>query len=184
MAKRNQEIATFAGGCFWCMQGPFDHLEGVISTTAGYTGGKTDNPTYEEVCSGKTGHAEAIQVVFNPEKVSYNELLEVFWRNVDPTQLNQQFADKGSQYRTAIFYHNDVQKREAEESKKKLAQSGTFDKPIVTEISPASKFFPAEEYHQSYYLKNPFRYELYKQGSGRAGFIERVWKQDQTGKGE
>ena len=170
------EKATFAGGCFWCMQGPFDFLDGVISTTVGYTGGTLENPTYETVSSGKTGYAEAIEVTYDPEKISYEELLEVFWRNIDPTTRNQQFADKGSQYRTAVFYHNEQQKLLAEKTKKELDESGRFDKPVVTEIVPVSKFYPAENYHQKYYEKNPFRYEMYKKGSGRERFIEKVWK--------
>lgn len=168
--------ATFAGGCFWCMQGPFDFLEGVISTKAGYTGGNRENPTYEEVSTGVTGHAEAVEVTYDPQKISYEELLEVFWRNIDPTTKNQQFADRGSQYRTAIFYHNEKQKELAEKSKFELERSGKFDKPIVTEILPATNFYPAEDYHQDYYKKNPFRYEMYKQGSGRSSFIERMRK--------
>ncbi len=171
------EKATFAGGCFWCMQGPFDATEGVISTDVGYTGGKKENPSYEEVSTGKTGHAEAIEIIFDPEKVSYEELLEIFWRNIDPTTQNQQFADKGTQYRTAIFYHDQKQKELAEKSKMELQKSGMFDKPIVTEIVPASKFYSAEEYHQEYYAKNPQHYQMYKVGSGRSAFIERMWKQ-------
>ncbi|NLG18774.1 MAG: peptide-methionine (S)-S-oxide reductase MsrA [Fibrobacter sp.] len=171
------EKATFAGGCFWCMQGPFDATEGVISTDVGYTGGTKENPSYEEVSTGKTGHAEAIEIIFDPEKVSYKELIEIFWQNIDPTTQNQQFADKGTQYRTAIFYHDQKQKELAEKSKIELQKSGMFDKPIVTEIVPASKFYSAEEYHQEYYLKNPEHYQRYKVGSGRSAFIERMWKQ-------
>ena len=170
------EKATFAGGCFWCMQGPFDFLEGVITTTVGYTGGTAENPTYETVSSGKTGYAEAIEVTYDPEKVSYKELLDVFWRNIDPTTQNQQFADRGTQYRTAIFYHNEYQRDLAKNSKEELEKSGKFDNPILTDIVPASKFYPAENYHQKYYEKNPLRYNLYKEGSGRAGFIEKTWK--------
>ncbi|HEX3020027.1 MAG TPA: peptide-methionine (S)-S-oxide reductase MsrA [Chitinispirillaceae bacterium] len=176
MAEDNYQKATFAGGCFWCMQGPFDFLEGVVSTKVGYTGGKIENPSYEEVSSGATGHTEAIEVLYDPQKVNYMELLDTFWRNIDPTAINQQFADKGSQYRTAIFYHNDEQKQLAEQSKSKLEKSGKFDKPIVTEILPAARFYLAEDYHQDYYKKNPFHYEMYKHGSGRSAFIERVWK--------
>lgn len=174
--QSNLQKATFAGGCFWCMQGPFDFLDGVISSKAGYTGGNKENPTYDEVSSGTTGHTEAVEVTFDPQRVTYKELLEVFWRNVDPTTKDQQFADRGSQYRTAIFYHNNEQKQQAEQSKTELEKSGLFDKPIVTEILPVTTFYPAEEYHQDYYKKNPFRYEMYKQGSGRASFIERTWK--------
>jgi methionine-S-sulfoxide reductase len=167
--------ATFAGGCFWCMQGPFDSLEGVVSTSVGYTGGTKENPTYEEVSAGATGHTEAIEIIFDPQKISYEELLDVFWRNIDPTTPNQQFADRGTQYRTAIFYYDENQKMLAEQSKLELAQSGKFDKPIVTEIAPASKFYPAESYHQFFYQKNPFQYKQYKNGSGRSAFIKKKW---------
>lgn len=176
MAENKYQKATFAGGCFWCMQGPFDFLEGVISTKAGYTGGKIENPSYEEVSTGTTGHAEAVEVLYDPQKISYKELLEVFWRNIDPTTRDQQFADRGNQYRTAIFYHDEEQKKLAEQSKSELEKSGKFNKPIVTEIIEATRFYPAEDYHQDYYKKNPFRYEMYKQGSGRTSFIERMWK--------
>ena len=176
MAENKYQKATFAGGCFWCMQGPFDFLEGVISTKVGYTGGKIENPSYEEVSTGITGHTEAVEVLYDPQIISYKELLEVFWRNIDPTTRDQQFADRGSQYRTAIFYHNEEQKKLAEQSKSELEKSGKFDKPIVTEIVEATRFYPAEDYHQDYYKKNPFHYEMYKQGSGRASFIERMWK--------
>ncbi len=169
------EKATFAGGCFWCMQPFFDKLKGVQSTTVGYTGGETKNPTYEEVTSGKTGHAEAIQIVYDPKEVSYEKLLNIYWRNIDPTTKNQQFFDRGTQYRTAIFYHNEEQKRLAEESRVQLGASGKFKKPIVTEIVMASEFYPAEEYHQKYYKKNSFRYEAYHQGSGRDRFFEKIW---------
>ena len=167
--------ATFAGGCFWCMQPPFDKLDGVVSTSVGYTGGSKDDPTYEEVCSGTTGHTEAIEIVYDPQKVSYDRLLVVFWQNIDPTTLNAQFADSGTQYRTAIFYHNDKQKSTAESSKENLEKSGKFEKPIVTEISPATTFFKAEEYHQKYYKKNSNRYKMYKYGSGRSQYLEKVW---------
>ena len=169
------EKAVFAGGCFWCMQPVFDSMEGVISTRVGYSGGTQENPAYEEVCSGKTGHTEAIQIEYDPSKAGYQELLEVFWQNIDPTTPNQQFADVGTQYRTAIFYQSDEQKRVAEESKKQLEQSGRYQKPIVTEIVPASLFYPAEDYHQRYYKKNPVRYQLYKKGSGRESYLKRVW---------
>ena len=170
--------ATFAGGCFWCMQGPFEHTTGVLSVKAGYTGGKTINPTYEEVSSGSTGHAESIEVIYDPTKVSYDELLDVFWRNIDPTTEDAQFADHGTQYRTAIFYHNEDQRRKAEASKEKLATSGKFKDPIVTQIVAATPFYPAEDYHQDYYKKNPLRYNAYKIGSGREGFIEKTWGKD------
>lgn len=169
------DTATFAGGCFWCMEQPFEQLEGVISVTSGYTGGTEPNPTYQQVSAGATGHAEAIQVAYDPSRITYGQLLEVFWRNIDPTQADGQFADHGVQYRTAIFYHTEEQRRLAEASKERLAQSGTFTKPIVTQITAASPFYPAEEYHQDYYRKSPFRYNLYKTGSGRAGFIKRTW---------
>lgn len=169
------ETATFAGGCFWCMEGPFVELEGVRSVTSGYTGGHVANPTYEQVSSGTTGHAEAIQIVFDPSVVSYERLLDIFWRNIDPTQQDGQFADRGSQYRTAIFYHSDEQRRLAEASKARLAASGTFERPIVTAITHAAAFYPAEDYHQRYYQKNPVRYNLYRAGSGRAGFLRRIW---------
>jgi len=169
--------ATFAGGCFWCMEGPFEHLDGVVSVMAGYTGGTTDHPSYQAVSSGATGHAEAVEVTYDPSLVSYDKLVEVFWRNIDPTQADGQFADHGRQYRTAIFYHDEEQKRQALASKHALEKSGKFDKPIVTEIVPALRFYPAEEYHQDYYKKNPLRYKLYRLGSGREGYLKRVWDQ-------
>jgi peptide-methionine (S)-S-oxide reductase len=169
------ETATFAGGCFWCMEPPFDKLDGVISTTSGYTGGQTKNPSYEEVSSGVTGHAESVQVVFDPAKVSYSQLLDVFWRNIDPLTPDAQFCDHGSQYRTAIFYHSEEQQRLAEASKKALEQSGRFTKPIVTEIVPAGEFYKAEEYHQDYYQKNPIRYKFYRYQCGRDQRLEQLW---------
>ncbi len=169
------EVATFAGGCFWCMEPAFDTLAGVILTTVGYTGGEERNPAYEEVAFGRTGHAEAIQVVFDPSMISYSELLDVFWRNIDPTQVDGQFADRGRQYRTAIFYHSEEQKRLAEASKEALKSSGRFDREIITEIVPANDFYKAEEYHQDYYKKNPVRYEVYKYGLGRDQFMEKLW---------
>lgn len=173
--ERKVEKATFAGGCFWCMVSPFDTLEGVISTTVGYTGGVVEHPSYEQVCSGITGHAEAIEIIYDPEKISYDTLLDAFWHAIDPTQKNGQFADRGSQYRTAIFYHSEEQRRRAEASKEALEKSGRFNRPIVTEIVPASQFYPAEEYHQDYYKKDPVHYEWYRQGSGRAGFLHETW---------
>lgn len=175
MNNPNLKQATFAGGCFWCMQPSFDVLNGVVSTFVGYTGGHTENPTYEEVSTGTTGYAEAIEVLYNPKKISYRELLNVFWRNIDPTTLNRQFADKGDQYRTAIFYYDEEQKRIAEESKKELENSKKFDKPIVTQIVPASKFYKAEEYHQKYYLKKTHQYKEYKKASGREDFLVKTW---------
>jgi methionine-S-sulfoxide reductase len=173
--SNNLEKATFAGGCFWCMEPPFDKLEGVVSTTSGYTGGNEKMPTYEEVSSGRTGHVEAIEIIYDPEKVSYEKLLEVFWKNINPTQANGQFADTGTQYRTAIFYHDDNQRKLAEASREKLGKSGKFEKSIVTEILPAAEFYPAEDYHQDYYLKNPFHYKYYRYGSGREQFLDKLW---------
>ena len=167
--------ATFAGGCFWCMEPPYDKLPGVISTTSGYIGGQKTNPTYEEVSSGRTGHAEAVQVAYDPKKVSYEQLLDVFWHNIDPTVKNQQFCDIGSQYRTGIFYHDDEQKRLAEASKAALEKSKPFKAPIVTEITRAGEFYPAEEYHQDFYLKNPVRYKFYRNGCGRDARLEQLW---------
>lgn len=171
----NQRLATFAGGCFWCMEHPFDELDGVIATTSGYTGGEEENPTYEQVSSGATGHAEAVQVLFDPEWVGYRELLDVFWRQINPTQNNRQFCDVGPQYRTAIFYHDEEQKALAEESLKKLEAEGRFDGAIVTEIVPAGRFWPAEEYHQDYYRNNPLRYSFYRANCGRDQYLERIW---------
>ena len=157
------------------MQPPFDKIPGVISTAVGYTGGATAHPTYEEVCSGSTGHAEAIEVTYEPARVSYDALLDIFWRNIDPTTPNKQFADTGTQYRTAIFYHSAEQKRLAEASKKKMEKSGVFGKPIVTEIVPASVFYPAEDYHQKYCQNNPVRYKFYSAGSGRENYLKKLW---------
>jgi len=170
------ETATLAGGCFWCLEPPFEKLDGVIKVEAGYTGGHKKNPTYKEVTTGKTGHAEAVRIIFDPAKITYAELLEVFWKQIDPTDPGGQFSDQGSQYRTAIFYHSEAQKRLAEESRETLTKSGRFDKPIVTEITPASEFYRAEEYHQDFYKKNSFQYKLYRQGSGRESFLTRIWK--------
>mgnify|MGYP005844200025 FL=1 len=176
--KANLQRAIFAGGCFWCMEPPYDNLPGVISTTVGYTGGRVPHPTYEEVSEGKTGHVEAVEIVFDSSKISYQELLQVFWRNIDPTNPYGQFADWGSQYRTAIFYINDQQKELALKSKEELEKSGKFTKPIVTQILPATPFYFAEAYHQEFYKKNPLRYNSYKVGSGRAGFLEKVWGEE------
>ncbi|MEJ5378366.1 MAG: peptide-methionine (S)-S-oxide reductase MsrA [bacterium] len=166
--------ATFAGGCFWCMEPAFDKVKGVIMTTVGYTGGHKDNPTYEEVSSGSTGHAEAVEILYDPAQVTYEQLLEVFWQNIDPTVKDRQFCDVGPQYRTAIFYHDHEQKRLAEASLERLRQSGRFER-IFTEILPASTFWPAEDYHQDYYLKNPLRYRLYRLGCGRDERIKDLW---------
>ncbi len=179
MNNKKYEKATFGGGCFWCMQHPFEELRGVMSTTVGYTGGHKENPTYEEVCAGDTGHTEAIEILYDPSLINYSKLLDVFWKNIDPTTLNKQFADDGTQYRTAIFYHNEEQKQLAESSKKEMEMSGIYDKPIVTEITPATTFYKAEEYHQKYYEKCPVRYKLYKSGSGREQYFEEVWETNQ-----
>jgi|SRR2546430_6699113 len=173
--RRRLEKATFAGGCFWCMEPPFDKLRGVVSTIAGYTGGHKKNPTYEQVSRGLTGHAEAVQVVYDPDKVSYSQLLEVFWHNIDPTTPNQQFCDHGSQYRSAIFYHDETQKQLAEESKKMLEKSGRFRSGIVTEITAASEFYRAEDYHQDYYINNPLRYQEYRHRCGRDQRLRQLW---------
>jgi peptide-methionine (S)-S-oxide reductase len=170
--------ATFAGGCFWCMEPPFDKLDGVLSTTSGYTGGTKVNPTYQEVSAGSTGHAEAMQVEYDPKRVSFEKLLDVFWHNVDPTQKDGQFCDHGSQYRTAIFVHDANQKRVADASKAALEKSKPFKGDIVTEIVPATTFYPAEEYHQDYYMKNPLRYKLYRTGCGRDARLKEVWGTD------
>jgi methionine-S-sulfoxide reductase len=171
----NLKKATFAGGCFWCMQPPFQQTEGVVEAVAGYTGGTKEDPTYEEVSGGGTGHLEAVQVTYDPAKVTYEKLLTVFWSQIDPTDPEGQFADKGSQYRTAIFYHDDGQKAAAERSKKDLDASGKFSRPVATAIRSAMPFYRAEEYHQNYAEKQPQRYKEYKKYSGREAFIERVW---------
>jgi peptide-methionine (S)-S-oxide reductase len=167
--------ATFAGGCFWCMEPPFEALEGVVSVTAGYTGGTKANPTYEEVSAGGTGHAESVEIVYAPAKVSYEKLLDVFWHNIDPTTPDRQFCDHGRQYRTAIFYHDEMQKRLAEKSKQSLEESKTLPGPIVTEIVPAGTFYPAEEYHQDYAKKNPIRYRYYRYACGRDARLRELW---------
>jgi peptide methionine sulfoxide reductase msrA/msrB len=173
--ERALELATFAGGCFWCMVKPFDQMPGIVKVESGYTGGHTENPTYEEVCSETTGHAEAVQITFDPAEFPYSKLLDIFWQQIDPTDAGGQFYDRGSSYRPAIFYHNDKQREEAEASKRALQESGRFDKPIAVEIVPASVFYPAEEYHQDYYKTNSLRYRYYRQGSGRDAFISRHW---------
>jgi peptide-methionine (S)-S-oxide reductase len=165
--------ATFAGGCFWCMEPPFDKLDGVVSTTSGYTGGHKANPTYAEVSAGTTGHAEAVEIVYDPRKVTYARLLEVFWRNVDPTTPDRQFCDVGSQYRAAIFFHDESQRRLAEESKQAVAQR--LQQPVVTQVVPAATFYVAEEYHQDFYKKNPIRYKVYRTGCGRDRRLEQLW---------
>jgi peptide methionine sulfoxide reductase msrA/msrB len=174
------EKATFAGGCFWCMEPPFEKLEGVKEVISGYTGGHKKNPTYEEVSSGTTGHVEAVEVIYDPKKVSYEKLLDVFWHQINPTDAGGQFVDRGSSYRSGIFYHDETQKKLAEESKKKLGESGRFDKTIVTEIQPAGPFYRAEEYHQDYYNKNPIRYKFYRYNSGRDRYLESVWGKEEV----
>ncbi len=174
-ADSKTEIATFAGGCFWCMEPPFDKLDGVISTTSGYTGGHQLNPTYKQVSAGRTGHTEAIQIEYDPAKISYEELLVVFWKNIDPTTADRQFCDVGSQYRPGIFYHDDAQKSAAELSLKTVQQTKSFAEPVVTEISSAGTFYPAEAYHQDYYQKNPLRYKYYRFSCGRDKRLEMLW---------
>ncbi len=169
------ETATFAGGCFWCMEEVFEGVEGVISVTSGYTGGSTRNPSYPLVSSGRTGHTEAIQFQYDPAKVSYDELLRVFWRNIDPTVADRQFCDVGSQYRPGVFYHNAEQQQLAAGSREQVEKTKSFPQPIVTEIVQASDFYPAEDYHQDYYLKNPLRYKLYKHGCGRDRRLKELW---------
>jgi peptide-methionine (S)-S-oxide reductase len=182
-ATSGHAIATFAGGCFWCMEPPFDELDGVLSTTSGYTGGHKQNPTYEEVSTGTTGHTEAVQVKYDPTRITYERLLEVFWRNIDPVTANAQFCDHGSQYRSGIFYHDAAQRRLAEESKRALETSGRFKTPIVTEIGEARTFYPAEAYHQDYYKKNPMRYKFYRAGCGRDRRLADLWG-DATARGK
>jgi peptide-methionine (S)-S-oxide reductase len=175
--EKSIQQATFAGGCFWCMVKPFDEQPGIISVVSGYTGGTVENPTYQQVCTDTTGHYEAVQITFDPDVFPYEKLLELFWQQIDPTDPGGQFYDRGQSYQTAIFYHNEEQKRLAEESKENLEASGKFNKPIVTPILPAQTFYRAEEYHQDYYKKNPAHYERYQIGSGRAGFIQKHWRE-------
>jgi peptide-methionine (S)-S-oxide reductase len=174
-ANPKLEKATFAGGCFWCMEPPFDRLNGVVSVTAGYTGGQKKDPSYEEVSSGTTGHTESVEVIYDPAKISYTKLLDAFWHNIDPTVKDRQFCDTGSQYRTAIFYHDEVQKKLAEQSKKMLIDSKRLKGPIHTEVTPASTFYKAEEYHQKYYKKNPVRYQYYRWNCGRDQRLKEIW---------
>ena len=178
VTNTGNQKAYFAGGCFWCMEPPFEALEGVMGATSGYMGGTVENPTYEDVVSGETGHAEVVEILYDPNIISYEELLEVFWRNIDPTALNYQFADVGSQYRTEIFTVGEMQMQLAEASKKELGDSGKFDKPIVTAISAAPTFYIAEEYHQDFYKKQAMRYDMYAKASGRKGYIEETWGND------
>jgi peptide methionine sulfoxide reductase msrA/msrB len=174
------EKATFAGGCFWCMVPPLEKLDGVKEVISGYTGGHKANPTYEEVSSGTTGHMEAVEVTYDSTKVTYEKLLDVFWRQINPTDAGGQFVDRGSSYKSAIFYNNEEQKRLAEKSKKELEQSGRFDKPIVTEIRPVGPFYRAEEYHQDYWKKNPIRYKFYRYNSGRDQYLAKIWGKDEA----
>jgi peptide-methionine (S)-S-oxide reductase len=175
LVQGSTATATFAGGCFWCMEHPFDHLPGVIAVTSGYTGGHTEHPSYEEVSAGGTGHAESVEIVYDPSKVTYEQLLAVFWHNIDPLTRDAQFCDHGSQYRSAIFYHDSTQRRLGEESKRQLEAAGRFRQPIVTEIVAATAFYPAEEYHQHYYRKNPIRYNFYRWDCGRDGRLRELW---------
>ena len=168
-------VATFAGGCFWCMEPPYDKVPGVTATISGYMGGRTVNPTYQDVSSGTTGHAEVVQVVYDPKKVSYEKLLDVYWVNVDPTVRNRQFCDSGTQYRTAIFYHTEEQRKAAEASKAAIEKTKPFKDPIVTPIEMAGPFYPAEDYHQDYYKKNPVRYQFYRTGCGRDARLKELW---------
>lgn len=178
MPKGNSATATFAGGCFWCVEELFDERGGVLSTTSGYMGGHTANPTYEQVSAGVTGHAEAVEVEYDPQRISYQELLTIYWRNIDPTTPNAQFCDHGDQYRSAIFYHNEEQRRLAEASKEEIDRTKTFSAPIVTEITQATEFYPAEERHQDYYRKNPLRYKFYRLTCGRDARLTELWGSD------
>jgi len=172
---QDTDTAIFAAGCFWCMEHPFDAMDGVLSTTSGYTGGHQENPTYQQVSAGTTGHTEAVQIIFDPTRVSYDQLLHVYWRNSDPTTANRQFCDIGSQYRPAIFYRNDKQQQQAEASKQEIIQHKTFSAPVITEITAATTFWPAEAYHQDYYLKNPIRYKFYRFNCGRDQRLNNLW---------
>lgn len=174
--EKQVEKAIFAGGCFWCMVKPFDTQPGIFSVVSGYTGGHVKNPTYAQVTTGMTGHTEAVEITFDPTVVTYEKLVEIYWQQTDPTDALGQFADRGDSYRPVIFYLNEAQKEIAEKSKVALQTNGRFDKPIVTQIEPVKPFYPAEEYHQAYYRKNKMHYKLYREGSGRAGFIRRHWE--------
>jgi peptide methionine sulfoxide reductase msrA/msrB len=180
MSKQNKRVekATFAGGCFWCMEYPFEKLDGVIEVISGYTGGREANPTYEQVSRGSTGHLEAVQITYDPDRITYQELLDVYWRQIDPTDAGGSFFDRGSQYKSAIFYHDDKQKQLAEISKAELDKSGRYEKPIVTEIRQFSKFYEAEGYHQDYYKKSPLKYKYYRYRSGRDQYLEKTWGDD------
>ncbi|EKU93945.1 Peptide methionine sulfoxide reductase MsrA [Alloiococcus otitis] len=170
------KVANFSGGCFWCMVRPFEEEDGIESVVSGYTGGHVANPTYEQVCSNTTGHTEAVQITYDPDKVSYKDLVEIYWQQTDPTDAGGQFADRGDSYRPVIFYGNQEEKEIAEQSKQNLENSGRFNDPIVTEIKERSTFYPAEEYHQDFYKKNPTHYKMYRKGSGRQDFIEKNWQ--------
>ena len=176
LKNNDEETATFAGGCFWCMESPFEKLKGVKEVISGYTGGHKENPAYKEVSSGSTGHLEAIQVIYDPSQISYSQLLDVFWRQVDPTDPGGQFVDRGQQYTTAIFYHSDKQKEEAAASKARLQESGRYTPSVVTPIRKASQFYRAEDYHQDYYKKNPIRYKFYRFNSGRDRYLKGIWE--------
>jgi peptide methionine sulfoxide reductase msrA/msrB len=173
--EQGLETATFAGGCFWCVETAFEDLDGVKKVVSGYSGGHVKNPTYEEVCTGTTGHLESVQIIFDPQLISYSELVDIFWKQIDPTDIGGSFVDRGSQYLSAIFYHNETQKKIAESSKSELDESGIFDKPIATKVVPFTSFYPAEDYHQQYCKKNPVRYYSYRSASGRDQYIKAVW---------
>jgi methionine-S-sulfoxide reductase len=175
MEQQGLKQATFAGGCFWCMVSPFDEQPGIHKVESGYTGGHTENPTYEEVCSETTGHVEAVQITYDPEIFPYEKLIELFWQQIDPTDPGGQFHDRGESYTTAIFYHDEQQKQMAEDAKKALDESGKFRAPVVTKIKEASPFYSAEDYHQHYYKKNSMHYKMYRKGSGRADYITKTW---------
>ena len=177
---KNQKVATFAGGCFWCTESDFEKVPGVLKVVSGYTGGKKENPTYEEVCTGRTGHLEAVQVYYDPDRITYGQLLDIFWRHIDPTDEGGQFVDRGSQYRSAVFYHDEEQKRSAEESRAALVRSGKFAEPVATEILPLTTFYEAEDYHQDYYQKSPQRYQFYRSNSGRDHFLKKTWGDEKT----
>jgi len=178
MANSAIDIATFAGGCFWCTESDFEKLPGIVKAVSGYTGGTKENPSYREVSAGTTGHVEAVQVYFDPSKVTYKELVDYFWRHINPTDPGGQFVDRGRQYRSAVFYHDENQRQIAEKSKETLNKSGKFDKPVVTDILKLATFYSAEEYHQNYYKKNPLRYKYYRYGSGRDQFLKKTWMND------
>ncbi|PRO66884.1 peptide-methionine (S)-S-oxide reductase MsrA [Alkalicoccus urumqiensis] len=177
-----EKKATFAGGCFWCMVRPFDEQPGIHRVISGYTGGHTENPTYEEVCSETTGHREAVQITYDPEVFSYEKMLDIFWSQIDPTDPGGQFHDRGESYKTAVYYHDEEQKALAEASRDRIDQSSRFQKPVVTDILPAKTFYEAETYHQDYYRKHPLHYKMYNRGSGRAGFIDKYWRGEHESK--